>query len=75
MEKYWRRRERQEKTRKLSNEFERVGGGGGSRSAAVCKFSNVFENTKGSIGKKRRKAAVQVQNRYSGSAVVNFHSW
>jgi len=31
MEKYWRRRERQVKTRKLSNEFADFGGGGGSR--------------------------------------------
>jgi len=31
MEKYWRRRERQVKTRKLSNEFADLGGGGGSR--------------------------------------------
>ena len=31
MEKYWRRRERQVKTRKFSNEFADLGGGGGSR--------------------------------------------
>ena len=31
MEKYWRRRERQVKTRKFSNEFPDFGGGGGSR--------------------------------------------
>ena len=28
----------------------------------------------GSIGQKRQKAVVQVQNRYSGSAAVSFYS-
>ena len=34
-------------------------------------FSNDFENSMGSIGEKRQKARVQVQNRYSGSAGVS----
>jgi hypothetical protein len=38
-------------------------GGGGSRSATILGFSNDFENSMGSIGKKRQKAAVQVQKR------------
>jgi hypothetical protein len=69
METSWRQRERRTKTREFPNEFERDGGGGGSRSTAIVEFSNDFEDSMGSIGKKRQKAAVQVQNRYSKSAV------
>jgi hypothetical protein len=46
------------------------GGGGGSRSATIIEFSNDFDNSKGWIRRKRQKAPVQVQNRYSGSAGV-----
>jgi hypothetical protein len=46
------------------------GGGGGSRSVTIVEFSNDFENSIGSIGEKRQKALVQVQNRYSGPAAV-----
>jgi hypothetical protein len=48
----------------------RSGGGGGSRSATIVEFSNDFENSRGSISQKRHKAAVQVQNRDSGSACL-----
>ena len=53
MEKYWRRRERLEKTRKFSNEFADFGEGGGSRSTGIVKFSNDFSDPKRSIGEKR----------------------
>jgi hypothetical protein len=46
-------------------------GGGGSRSATIVEFSNDFESAIGSIGEKRQKAVVQVQNRYSESAGVS----
>jgi hypothetical protein len=45
-------------------------GGGGSRSATIREFSNDFENAIGSIGEKRQKASVQVQNKYGRSARV-----
>jgi hypothetical protein len=35
---------------------------------------NEFENSKGSIGEKRQKAPVQVQNRYSESAAASSDS-
>jgi hypothetical protein len=44
---------------------------GGQRSAIIVEFSNDFENSMGSIGQKRQKAAVPVQNRYSESADVS----
>jgi hypothetical protein len=47
------------------------GGGGGSRSVTIVEFSNDFENSIGSIGEKRQKALVQVQNRYSRFAGVS----
>ena len=74
MEISWRRRERQTKTLEFFNEFKRDCGGGGSRSATILEFSNDFENAMGSIGKKRQKAPVQVQNRYRRSAGVSSDS-
>src|SRR4026208_143412 len=74
METSWRRRERQTKTRESSNEFERFGGGGGSRSATILKLSNDVENSIRSIGRKRQKAPVQVQNKYSKSAAASSDS-
>ena len=55
----------------MYDDFDRDGGGGGSRSATIVGFSNDFKNSMGSIGKKRQKAAVQVQNGYSESARVS----
>ena len=52
----------------------RDGGGGGSRSATILGFSNDFENSMGSNGKKRQKAPVQVQNRYRRSVGVSSDS-
>jgi hypothetical protein len=67
MEISWRRRERQTKTLEFFNEFKRDCGGGGSRTRVRKHVSNDFENAMGSIGKKRQKATVQVQNRYRKS--------
>src|SRR3977135_2553205 len=41
-------------------------GGGGSRSARSFEFSNNLNKPNRSFGEIRRKAGVQVQNRYSG---------
>jgi hypothetical protein len=53
MQKSWRRRERRTKPLEFPSELARDGGGGGSRSATIVDFSNDFENSIGSIGKKR----------------------
>jgi hypothetical protein len=46
----------------------------GVGSVAIVEFSKDFENSMGSIGEKRQKAPVQVQNRYSKSADVSSYS-
>jgi hypothetical protein len=47
---------------------KKCGGGGGSRSATIFEFSNDFETSMRSIGKKRQNASVQVQDKYRSSA-------
>ena len=62
LETLWRRKGANQPKRAGKNNLDRWRRG--SRSTRIVEFSNDFENSIGSIGEKRQKALVQVQNRY-----------
>ncbi|MGH6692309.1 MAG: hypothetical protein ACREF4_16695, partial [Gammaproteobacteria bacterium] len=57
----------------MQGDDEKEFGAGGSRSAAI-ELSNDFAKSIGSIGQKRQKALMEVQNRHNRSAAAGFYS-